>query len=561
MRKREKSGGLSVHAIAGTHVVLLGLDMDVANTKELLGFAFHRTDHKEEEQYWLKGFKTFEEIEPYPCAGHLYSTNIHPAQTFLWADYTAKPDHKYTYKVVSLYGLSNKIPKNKPKNLVEGDIVEVDIKTESETTGIHSVFFNRGVTASQAYTRKFGNNHPKDIKDREAYIWLSRGLEENMIAFINRKNESNYGLRAAVYEFNWIPVIKAFVEADSRGADVKIIYDAKKPDHTKLSEDAMKAAGIDGSTVETIRRETHTSYIAHNKFIVYLENNNEPTEVWTGSANFTESGIFGQSNVGHIVRDKAIASKYLEYWNQLQGDPTRKILKEWTEKHTKVPANIPANSITPIFSPRASFEALEKYANLMDNAKQTVCLTIAFTLSDPFKEVFSHDKDYLRYILHEKRFKNIHLYKLDTDIIAAMGSNLDYEIEFKQGYNIVHKFLEEEPKLGFHVRYIHTKYMLIDPLTDDPVIITGSANFSNSSTKSNDENMLIIKGNKNLADIYLGEFMRLFNHYYFRSFVNRFKRLDDEKIRKSVYLKNTDDWCKKYFKEGERKFKQRILFK
>ncbi len=48
-------------------------------------------------------------------------------------------------------------------------------------------------------------------------------------------------------------------------------------------------------------------------------------------------------------------------------------------------------------------------------------------------------------------------------------------------------------------------------------MITGSANFSEPSTKENDENMLLVKGDRRVADIYLTEFNRIFNHYYFRS--------------------------------------------
>jgi phosphatidylserine/phosphatidylglycerophosphate/cardiolipin synthase-like enzyme len=57
--------------------------------------------------------------------------------------------------------------------------------------------------------------------------------------------------------------------------------------------------------------------------------------------------------------------------------------------------------------------------------------------------------------------------------------------------------------LNQHVRYIHTKYLLIDPLGDDPVIITGSANFSPDSVSSNDENMLLIRANTAVADVYV----------------------------------------------------------
>ena len=55
------------------------------------------------------------------------------------------------------------------------------------------------------------------------------------------------------------------------------------------------------------------------------------------------------------------------------------------------------------------------------------------------------------------------------------------------------------------------------PFSIDPIVVTGSANFSDASTNSNDENMLIIRGNRRVADIYFTEFNRLFNHYYLRA--------------------------------------------
>ena len=42
-----------------------------------------------------------------------------------------------------------------------------------------------------------------------------------------------------------------------------------------------------------IPRRATPSYIAHNKFVVLLEDG-EPREVWTGSTNMTAGGIFGQ---------------------------------------------------------------------------------------------------------------------------------------------------------------------------------------------------------------------------------------------------------------------------
>jgi len=109
--------------------------------------------------------------------------------------------------------------------------------------------------------------------------------------------------------------------------------------------------------------------------------------------------------------------------------------------------------------------------------------------------------------------------------------------------------------LNNNVKYIHTKYMLIDPLGSDPIVITGSANFSEASTKDNDENMLIIRANKRVAEIYLGEFMRLYNHYAFREWVTK---LPPDAPKTPSHLR-TDQWWKDYFGDTERS-RQREYF-
>jgi len=60
-------------------------------------------------------------------------------------------------------------------------------------------------------------------------------------------------------------------------------------------------------------------------------------------------------------------------------------------------------------------------------------------------------------------------------------------------------------------RYIHNKFMLVDPLSEDPLVITGFGQLQQALAAHNDENMLVIHGNKRVADIYFGEFMRVFD--------------------------------------------------
>ena len=111
-------------------------------------------------------------------------------------------------------------------------------------------------------------------------------------------------------------------------------------------------------------------------------------------------------------------------------------------------------------------------------------------------------------------------------------------------------FLEEEhyrKNEGF-VFFVHTKFLLIDPLSDDPLMCSGSANFSSDSLLQNDENMLLIRGDTRVADIYMTEFDRIFRHFYFRDIANELdaaKTGDDAKATSST---RTDTWTDSYFK-------------
>jgi phosphatidylserine/phosphatidylglycerophosphate/cardiolipin synthase-like enzyme len=101
-------------------------------------------------------------------------------------------------------------------------------------------------------------------------------------------------------------------------------------------------------------------------------------------------------------------------------------------------------------------------------------------------------------------------------------------------------------KINQHVSFIHSKFLLMDPLGDDPIIVSGSANFSTASTKENDENMLLIRGNQRAADIYFSEFNRLFFHYYFRSVQQSTLSTETDTKAASLFLDETDGWLKKY---------------
>lgn len=544
MRKtaRSSNGKLKINVVTGTCVVLIGIGLKQVDAKNILGFAIHRTDHtRGDEGKWLEGMKVFEQSAA--SAGKLVSTRDFPIQGFLWQDFTANPESDYTYKVVALKG--------QPDALVEhaGLRASCKIKTEAEIGKTHSVWFNRGVAGSQAYARKFGTATPNSVGTK-AEKWLSRGLEEALLAFIESAKDTSFGLRGSFYEFKHAPVIDALALAAKRCKDVKLVIDMRvNASGPHASNKANVAAA--GLTPHVIPRTASRSAISHNKFLVLLKNS-KPVAVWTGSTNITPSGFFGQSNVGHLVKDAKVAKAYLAYWNLLAKDEENSVLKPQVEALSPAPPIAMSQGTQCVFSPRASVAVLNAYRDAAKAAQQAVCFTSAFGIGQEMGGAFDMLRMLPSYILMESKgsaastqARTDALLKVRSNQIA-IGGGLPSDLA--NGYM---RWLKELAKTGLtkNVHYVHDKFMLVDPLSATPVVVTGSANFSMNSTTGNDENMLVIRGDTRVADIYIGEFVRLWRHYYFRDVMRRV----GIKGAKKSWLAPDDSWSVDFYNPQSRK--------
>ena len=218
-----------------------------------------------------------------------------------WGDYSAKPAHDYTYKIVPVYGT--------PASPVLDDArsVTLDVSTSDPATGKHGIYFNRGVAASQAYATKFGAA-PAGPAAREAGrsddLAVPRPARGAVADSSPTAASPQLVVRAAAYEFTEPTVLAAFAQAHAAGADVKIIYHDKPNDPQSALNDAghLRRPARPGHA-----HRPHHPTIAHNKFIVRATRAADGTlsgeQVWTGSTNMSQGGIFGHSNVGHAVRD------------------------------------------------------------------------------------------------------------------------------------------------------------------------------------------------------------------------------------------------------------------
>ena len=596
--KSTKQDGFQVFAIAGVNTVSFGITATDSARQNLLGFAVERGKDGRGFKY-RRGFKVFASVLPKPGRQDRISTEDHPVQSLVWDDFTAEPDAVYVYRFHPLRGTPNDLDRSaKP--------VEIRVRTEPlYSDKEHDIFFNRGVASSQAYAREFGNKSPTDPRLSEAdrtkmQKWLSRDLDDAILMFIRNAKKGDT-LLCCFYEFRYEPVANELKAAIDRGVDVQIIVDAKeneafnkktgKMDPAYPREDNLKMIASVALPAGRIKqRVARKNAIQHNKFMVLLKGKQKkPSQVWTGSTNISFSGIHGQTNVGHWVRNAGVAEQFRDYWNLLSGDPgapdsgntsagraANKQFRDSVETLGAVPPN-PAGirrGVSTVFSPRTNLDVLNMYFDMVDSAKSLACITLAFGVSSELKKrlLDNTSHNHTVFMLLEKEDRPSKKKGQDAaepaepfvrltatqNVYQAFGAYLSGD----PVYGIVRKESDaRQLRIGKHVAYIHSKFLLVDPLGRDPIVLTGSANFSKDSTKENDENMLIIRGDTRVADIYFTEFNRLFNHYYFRSVAHQTERrkAPDSCTNASLFLCEDDQWLKKY-KPGSLRDKRVQMF-
>jgi len=202
---------------------------------------------------------------------------------------------------------------------------------------------------------------------------------------------------------------------------------------------------------------------------------------------------------------------------------------------------------------------LEWYVSLAESASNSLFLTAAFGLSRQMAPIFSGPSAYLRYLLLDTERGDVEAVRRDPGNMVVAGARV--------GTGGWKDWVEESlTGLNGHVQYMHTKYMLVDPLSDNPLVITGSANWSDASSRINDENMILVRGDSRVADVYLGEFMRLFNHFEMRGHIPHGRQPPHTERaprgpRGKLYLHEDAAWAEAYFEPDTPKEKERLLFR
>lgn len=562
MRRLAEANGVTVKAYSGTTGVLLAFDVEPNKIQRLLGFAISRqitTGRFVGRINWLQGILDFPGTSK--GRGELLATNIAPIQKFRWSDYSVYPGTGYAYTVHPVYKMSGPDTSATNRRLFLEDGPRVEVATQG-FEGEDAIIFNRAVASSQAFSRRFpdlddeidqaraaGTLGTKTLPQR-ALDWLSRGLVEKMEDFLAQAQDGTWAIDLAIYEYHLPRLHNAIVDAAQRGVVVRVLYHAKKND-SAAAENLHQLNHPPIPNVQLFPRVT--SALMHDKFVVLgridASGDRISEAVLAGSTNWTENGCYRQANVVHISRSRSIMERYADMFETLvTTSDDRGDTKRWINKNNELPGS-PERFAG--FSPRSKLADIDWIAKLISEAKRDVIFSTAFKLRDEVTDALlgTANDEILRMGVQNTSSSKITGVHRDRTALFTAASLLPGGLE---GW-----LKESSAKQKGSIR-VHTKTIAIDVTSDAPLVISGSHNFSKSASDKNDENYLVIRRDLDVADVYLCEIMRIYDHYRFR-----FSAKEQGKAGNPVRppsLVGNNSWTDNYFMRGHLKELDRLRF-
>ena len=583
---------VKLRAYLSPTLVLLALDWSKGKTRpDFLGFAikrapgFRKADGRSREvESWLPNRLTFKGAIPdgKPDA----PSRDAPIQKFMWWD--ARIDEgdrngQFIYTAYPVVGTAA------APTLMETESVTCAVTLPDHFVNGIGTWFNRAVLSSQAFTRKLAamRLHPKVAPPPEKALvlrqWLANDLEQ-VFGEILKGSTRAVGATYHLTDKLWaIPSLQAFATAQGPH-HVALVYDAHKVAKTKTQPEqpSPNQPVVDalGALIDFSPRDK--TAIMHNKFIVSDGSaaDGAPNRVLMGSANFTTGGLTTQANLLHIFDSPALAARYSARAKAISTNPT-KAKTAALDTGWSPSIKVGTATVRATFSPEPTGKRLEidTVIDAIDRAKHSVLFCI-FTPTDkalrdacfragdrglmmfgivnsisPASAAAAEKAQAEGKILDASALANMELYhrtKSNRDVIDGAHFTT---ANVPRGFQPELTVFPGDGAQDFGAVVIHHKFVVIDAEGAHPIIYSGSANMSENSEHTNDENLVEIK-DRHVAGIYLAEFLRLYEHYRARALAIAAKK-DTKPKSAPLALQTTRKWADKYYVAGSPEDKAR----
>ena len=474
--------------------------------------------------------------------GERRPSNQWPFQRFSWTDHKVNTGDTVRYRVTAV--------------VTDGDGgLELDLNQQSVWTpwltlsgkvdANFEVYFNRGLVISQfmsRYLKKLQDENgwtftqalqgfKQQIKQHEAPIrqFLSGELRLSALKLLKEALDSSGHIYAVLFELGDEELIEALCKLKGRAHVVLADGSVKSPgeDENEEARDTLKQAGVE--VVDRMVCKRSGGPLGHNKFLVLCDSASKPTTVLTGSMNWTPTGLCTQINNSIIINDSKSAGLYLDQWHRLKaaGDKYPPTLVAENSKPKQ--ANVGGKPVTVWFTRTQGEVDSEALDDEVAKAKEAI-LFLMFMPGGAglYKTVRDRMKQSPKLYVHGVVST---LPKLDDESEAdavTIGPSGEHKVrlEVVQPQGIKTPFASWaatvlRPTFTSNIGHaiVHSKLVVIDPFTN-PVVITGSHNFSGNASKKNDENFVIVRDNKELAAAYAAHVLSVYQHYRWLAYVN-----------------------------------------
>lgn len=482
------------------------------------------------------------------------STNW-PIQKYQWTDYLASPGDRLAYRVLAMVGPDKMNLRPDPQN--SSDWTAELTLSHTAAPGVE-VLFNRGIVASQWVARRLGvTGHDLQDATLQKVIatpgdrlreYLAGPLGARLFELLDTAAKQRRHVYAALYELDDPQLIAALVRLGKRA---HVVLSNGSVQHKGDDQNADARAQLAGK-VDVRDRMCSPRALGHNKFLVICDEQRQARWVWTGSQNWTMTGLCTQANNSVLIDDPGLAGEYRQQWDLLvdAGDATPTGLRNANTRPRD--HAVDTTGVRLWFTPTTGHVDLGDAAQIVSGARRAVLFlmfnpgprdSLLNTIIDLADTDHTGERLYVRGVVNQDPSTTanpVHLFdqhhRLKADYDVTLPAAIDAPTTF---------FRQELLKLDHAFAMVHSKVILVDPLGPDPVVMTGSHNLGPKASATNDENLLIIRNTPGLAAAYATNIMAIYNQYRWR-----FRCHLQPARRRWKGLVDSDTWQKHHLTPG-----------
>ncbi|HET8955622.1 MAG TPA: phospholipase D-like domain-containing protein [Solirubrobacterales bacterium] len=494
-----------------------------------VGFAIRRevTRDGKTRSGWLDNFVGFAG-EKHELGERRPSTEW-PFQGFTWTDHELEAGDSARYRVTPVL-------REEDGTLKRAESMRSEWAEGRKRSSRYRPYFNRGYVMSQFMARyleqtgKSLGEFKETITDEDDHTirrFLSGDLRVEMLDLLAETRRRGGRVYAALYELGDAELIDALVALGS-SAHVVLANGSIKPnkgekwavarkrDQNAAARDRLLAGGVD---VDPEHRFLSPGALGHNKFLVFTDSAGKPKTAWTGSTNWTPTGLCTQLNNGLLIRDADIAATYLDQWKRLR------------EAGSEFPKSLVASNSQPQEPRKGATVWFTKTAKQVDLAALREVVDSAET-GLIFLMFMPGGKGVLADVLRRQQEPGLFVRgvaselpdpddesTVDVTFVDDTGPK-DHRLEVIEPQGRPHSiawWAAEATRYAFREEIgwaiVHSKVLVIDPFSSRCKVVTGSHNFSLSASGKNDENFIVIEGDRALAEAYTVNVFSAWRHY------------------------------------------------